>query len=669
MKKLLVIVTVTLAILLSACGTAQLGAEDVARVGDQIITMEDINSEIQRIPPYQRTTFETLRGKRALLDHIIERELILLAAYDAGLAEDSAVLAMVGTAEEQVEAVRTRAMGQVFYQTMIIESVEIPDSLIQEYYNRNIEQYRNDPVALVSHILISSDDADKLAEAQEMLNSGMPFDSVAMAVSEHSATAPQGGSIGWTGENLDIPFIGEDQGLLALLLATEAGTILPPYETNLGTHIFLVKEQQDEYYSSLEDVRTGIEEMLRPALVNDFFQNTFMVELRETYTVSVNETPVNGIYATVGDSEITEADVLAELEAIPPYQRESYETAEGKQLIIDSMIERELINLASIEAGLDTDSSVVAQVAQAEKQVEETLRGALIQEYYQRYIVETAEVAEEDILAYYEDHTGDIYKQQPQIKVSAIFTDSQDDMVLVEDAIASGTTFEDAAAQFSTHAPTAAINGELGWVPLNAPLPYISQDFDFATEMYSSEIGSTFGPVRTELGIVLIKVTDKLEEGVKPLEEVRESIEAALRPGIVNSYMYDTIFPELRLKYAVEINESAFLPSESIGADSLMTLAQEAMAVDPLTAVEYFKLFLHRYPENERCDQAQFLIGFTFSEQIKDFDAARTAFGLLVENYPDSELADDAEWMIENMEIPIEEFIPAEAPAEETITE
>ncbi len=33
-----------------------------------------------------------------------------------------------------------------------------------------------------------------------------------------------------------------------------------------------------------------------------------------------------------------------------------------------------------------------------------------------------------------------------------------------------------------------------------------------------------------------------------------------------------------------------------------------------------------------------------------------------MEEYPESELADDAQWMIDNMEIPIEEFIPADAP-------
>ncbi|MEA3266601.1 MAG: peptidylprolyl isomerase, partial [Candidatus Fermentibacteria bacterium] len=604
MNKLIVPVVIALLMIISGCGSAPLGAEDVARVGGNVITMEDIDSEILRIPPYQRSSFETLSGKRALLDHIIERELLLLAARDEGLAEDSTVLAMVGDAEQQVEEIRTRAMGQVFYQTMIIESIEIPDSLVEDYYQNNLQQYRNDPVALVSHILVSSDES--LTEALALLDSGMPFDSVAIQLSEHSATASQGGSIGWTGERLDIPFVGEDQELLSLLLATEPGTVLPPYDTNLGTHIFKVRDQRPESFDSIDEARTSIEDMLRPALVNDFFRNTFMPELHETYGVIVHDTPVNGVYALIDETSITEEEILAELEAIPPYQRASYETPEGKQLILDSMIERELIRLASIEAGLDQDSSVVAQVEEALKQVDETMKGALIQEYYQRYIVETAQVSEEDILAYYNQHTGDVYRQYAQIQVSAIVTDSDVEMNDVLTAMENGMTFADAASQFSSHLPTAAIGGDLGWVPLNAPLPYISEDLEFTNEMFSAPIGTIFGPTSTSLGITLLEITGKVEDGVKPLDtEVRESIVAALRPGIVNDYLYNTIFPELREEYQVEINEDAFLPAASIGADSLMTMAQEAMGVDPETAITYFKLFIDRYPENERCDQAQ----------------------------------------------------------------
>ncbi len=666
MRKYIILFAIVLSVITTGCGSASLGAEDVARIGDKVITMEDLDFEIQRIPPYQRASFETLRGKRALLDHIIERELLLLAAMDEGLDEDSTVLAMVADAVKQVEDVRNRAMGQVFYQKMIVEAVEIPDSLVSDYYENNMQQYHNNPAALVSHILVSSD--NKLAEAQAELENGTPFDSVAVQLSEHSATASQGGSIGWVEQGGDVPFIGDDQELVSLLLSAEPGTILPPYNTNLGTHIFTVTEQRPESYDSIDEARESIEEVLRPALVSDYFRNDFMPGLRETYGVTVNDPPADSVYAVINDTPITEEDILAELEVIPPYQRASYETPEGKQLILDSIIERELIRLASLEAGMDQDSSVIAQVEQAEKQIEDTRQGALIQEYYQRYIVDTAEVSEDDIVAYYEQHAGDIYHQYAQIQVSAIVTNSEDDMDIAVAAIDSGMTFADAASRFSTHQPSAALAGDLGWITVNAPIPYIEVELEFMNDMFAAEPGAVFGPVRTNLGTTLFMVADKVEDGTKPLEEVHESIEASLRPGIVNDYLYDTVFPSLREKYTVEINEDAFLPAESIGADSLMTLAQESMGTDPETAVVYFKLFLERYPENERCDQAQFLIGFTFSEQLKDYDAARDAFGVLVAEYPESELADDAQWMIDYMEVPIEEFIPMDAPVEEDST-
>ena len=646
---------------LSGCGTRPLASDEAARGGDIVITMEDLDEEILRIPPYQRASFESLRGKRALLDHIIERELLLLAATDAGLEEDSSVIAMVGDSEKQIEDVRTRAMGQVFYQTMIIEGMEIPDSLAQGYYERNMHVYYHYPTALVSHILVSDDQA--LSEAQAMLAAGMSFDSVAVQISEHSATASQGGSMGWVGEDLDIPFVGEDQELLALLLSTEPGTVLPPYETNLGIHIFQVNDYREEYYDSMEDVRANIDDMLRPALVNDYFRNTFLPELHERFQVTVHDVPVDGVYAVIGQDEITEEDIALELEAIPPYQRATYETPEGKQLIAGSMLERELMRLASVEAGLDSDSSVVAQVDQAEKQAEETRKGALIQAYYQQFIVEAAPVPEERVIAYYEEHTGDIYRQDPQVKVSVILTETRGQMDLALAAVEE-TSFEAAVAEYSTHQPTAAVSGDLGWIPVNAPIPYFPGDLEFAEELYAAEPGTIFGPAPTDQGLILLMVTDRLEEGVKPLEDARESIEAALRPNIVNEYLYETIFPQLRETYQVEINEDAFLPSEEIGADSLMTLAQETMATDPETAVRYFKLYIERHPENERCDQAQFLIGFTFSEQLRDYDSARESFRVLVDTYPESELADDAQWMIENMETPIEEFIPSEDPDE-----
>jgi len=66
-------------------------------------------------------------------------------------------------------------------------------------------------------------------------------------------------------------------------------------------------------------------------------------------------------------------------------------------------------------------------------------------------------------------------------------------------------------------------------------------------------------------------------------------------------------------------------------------------------AVDLYTMLLEKYPQNEHNYKAQFMIGFIFSEELKDYDQARTAMQKVVERYPDCDLADDAQWMLDHM--------------------
>ncbi len=652
------IILASLFLLATGCGTRPLGEGEVARIGSRIITMEELEQELQRIPPYQRAPFETLQGRKQLLNHMIERELLLLAAIDEGLEDDSVVLAQIALADEMVESVRQRAMTQAFYQRHVIEAVEVPDSMVQAYYNENLEsRFRRQAQAQLSHILVTSPEA--LAEAQSMLADGVPFDSVAASVSEHAVTSGQGGLMGAVEENGNIPYIGNDPELAAILLQASEGGIVGPIETSLGTHLFRVTDIEPAGYMSIEEARESIESVLKPALVNEYFKNTLIPELHEQYDVQVFDEPDAEVLATIGDYSITREDIETAIESIPYYQQEAYNTVEGRQILLGSLIEQKLLEMAASGLGMEEDSFVVAQVALATEQADLTRKSALIQEYYNRFVVDAAPVTEEAITEYYNAHTGDIYHRSAQTRFSIVVTNRGASQEQVQSMIDEGMPFDSIASQQSTHLPTAAVNGDLGWVTSDAPLPYMGGRPDFADSLFAAPVGTVLGPWPTELGLTWFKVTDAQEEGPRPLAEVRESIEAALKPEVVNDYLRNTVFPALMERYDVEINEEAFLPPLSIGPDSLMSLAQETMATDPETAVRYFTLYIERYPDNERCDQAAFLKGFTLSEKLGDYEAAREAFRVVTESYPESDLVDDAEWMIENMDKPIEMFIPA----------
>ena len=219
--------------------------------------------------------------------------------------------------------------------------------------------------------------------------------------------------------------------------------------------------------------------------------------------------------------------------------------------------------------------------------------------------------------------------------------------------------------EYSVHVPTANLGGDMGWVIMGSPMPYLGDRPELARALFETGTGEVLGPYETDMGFHVFRVEEHVEEGVKPLEEVRESIINILKPARVNTYYRDTVVPDLWGTYGVEINEEAFLPDSSVSADSLLGMAQSLMEESPDRAINHFELFLERYPDNEKAYQAQFLVGFTYSEYLSDYESAREAFQLVIDRYPDSELADDAAWMIENMERPIEEILPEEAPIEE----
>ena len=384
----------------------------------------------------------------------------------------------------------------------------------------------------------------------------------------------------------------------------------------------------------------------------------------------VSDADTSPVLATVGDVEITERIINEELNMIPPYQRSSFETPEGKRLLLSHIIERELLLLEAQNLGLEQDSFVIAQVELAMQQVDEARDRALLQTYYQQEVVDAVVIPEDDILAYYNEHLDDIYYQEPQVKISQVLVSSPDAVVDVAAALEAGETFESVVTAFSEHAPTSASAGDMGWVTINSPLPYLGEQTIILEALFGAGINDIVGPFETAMGHHYFMVTDKRDEGARPLEEVRESIENTLKPTMVNTFFQDTVIPRLTESYGVTINEDAFLPDESIEPDSLFQSAQNLMESNPQSAVEYYRLFIDRFPDHENAHQAQFLMGFTLSEYMGNYERAAIAFQQLIDNYPESDFVDDAEWMIENMGTPPESLFIETAPVlEETTTD
>ncbi len=93
----------------------------------------------------------------------------------------------------------------------------------------------------------------------------------------------------------------------------------------------------------------------------------------------------------------------------------------------------------------------------------------------------------------------------------------------VLDDLRGGADFVAAAAEHSEDEGTAEAGGDLGFFPLGRMMPPLEE------AAFSLPIGELSDPVRTELGFHILRVEERMEAGIKPLEEARQEVIDALQ--------------------------------------------------------------------------------------------------------------------------------------------
>lgn len=73
-------------------------------------------------------------------------------------------------------------------------------------------------------------------------------------------------------------------------------------------------------------------------------------------------------------------------------------------------------------------------------------------------------------------------------------------------------------------------------------------------------------------------------------------------------------------------------------------------------AISLFGKLIEKYPHSAEAYKGLFLLGYMYYDDIKDNDKARTTLTTFINTYPDSELTVSAKVLIENIDIPVEEW-------------
>lgn len=349
----------------------------------------------------------------------------------------------------------------------------------------------------------------------------------------------------------------------------------------------------------------------------------------------------SAVLVRIGNEVITRAMVQQRLEEIPESVRPQYSSPDGRQQLLDRMIEEKVWLMTATRAG-------VPERERVRQQLEQQRRDLLIRTFLTEAMAANPAPSDSEAQAYYQEHLAE-YRMPATVTVRHLLVKTEAEARrLLPQARAKGADFAAIAKKATLDSLTRASGGLLGTVTREGMFGPLGAQPALAESAFALPEGAVSGPIRTERGWHLIKVDAKKDESVRPLDQVRSLIMRQLS-GQRSQEFYRGLLDKARHDLGVTTDSSAVrdFVSAKKSARDLFKEAQETGPADQRIAL-YRQLLAH-YPDADVAPQAQFMIGFIQSEELKDYEAADREFKTLLARYPKSELTASAEWMLEHM--------------------
>ena len=249
----------------------------VARVGDQAITLSDLDAEIRRMPPSSQKYLAEPKEKAAFLEQYVSRRLLVEAANRAGLQRDPKVLSDMDRARDDM-------LAQAYYQREIAGGVAVTPEEIKLYYDGRRDEFQQPRRFTLSHIEL--DNEATATSVTKALEAGSDFSALARKVSINAETREKGGRLGsWT-EYQQLPAaLGDEPELHKAIGSLKQGQNTPALKTKSGKYqIVHADEASSPTIRPFEEVRDTIAGRLRQEKISKR-QDEVLTRLREAEKV------------------------------------------------------------------------------------------------------------------------------------------------------------------------------------------------------------------------------------------------------------------------------------------------------------------------------------------------------------------------------------------------
>jgi peptidyl-prolyl cis-trans isomerase C len=263
-RRVIAIALFSVAVFHSGLALAQEGV--VARVGETAITESDL-AAAEALFASQTADMSDEARRSLLVDNLIDLELIIQAAEEDGLREDSVF-------KERAEFLAKQTLRSLYLERRLAETLS--DDAVQREYDRLIAQMPDVAEIRPRHILVADKDAAETAIAR--LDDGESFAEVARDVSLDEATKQEGGDLGFVAQDAILKEIGDAATLL------EPGEYTSePVQSAFGFHIVFLVERRDrpapDMAAVAPQIRQGLHAAAMQALTEELAAKTSVEKL------------------------------------------------------------------------------------------------------------------------------------------------------------------------------------------------------------------------------------------------------------------------------------------------------------------------------------------------------------------------------------------------------
>lgn len=244
------------------------------------------------------------------------------------------------------------------------------------------------------------------------------------------------------------------------------------------------------------------------------------------------------ILAVVNGREIKNSNVNRFIKNLGNQRTDQFNTEQGRKKVLQELIQQELLYADAIDNHYDEDEEFLTKLDETEAE--------MLKQYAVYKLLKTVNVTDEDVEEYYKENRTSFFRDT-SFRASHILIKDEETANKVEKEITNGLSFEDAVQKYSL-CPSKQKQGDLGFFQKGKMVK------EFEDRVFEMEVGQISEPVKTQYGYHIIKLTDKKEAGIMPLEIIKDNLKRDLMRSKQN-YYYNQKVEELKGKYTVEMKE------------------------------------------------------------------------------------------------------------------